>query len=100
MRRAFVALVPTAVHGRRNGAEAKEVRWAAVRWAAGAAAAGLWRASDDVARKSGEVEEKKREEGGCFMPNTSNWYSVYKKWWHYSTSKRFCKFALLHQSGS
>ena len=46
MMRAFVALVPTAVHGRRNGAEAKEVRWAA------AAAAGLWRASD-VARKSG-----------------------------------------------
>ena len=43
--RAFVALVPTAVHGRRDGAEAKEVRWAA-------AAAGWWRASD-VARKSG-----------------------------------------------
>ena len=71
MRRAFVALVPTAVHGRRNGAEAKEVRWAA-----GAAAAGLWRGSD---ASPGKSKRKNERRGGCFMPNTSNWYSVYKK---------------------
>ncbi len=89
MRRAFVALVPTAVHGRRNGAEAKEVRWAA-----GAAAAGLWRGSDASPGKS----KRKNERRGGVLCQTLRTGIQYIK--NGGTTRLRNVFALLHQSGS